>query len=66
MLNFKFANVHEADAQEHITKRLILSTIAWFCDPIGLLSPGITPLKHLFQKICLLKINWDTQLPNEM
>ena len=66
MLNFKFPNVNEADAQEHITKHLILSTIARFCDPIGLLSLGSTPLKHLFQKICLLTINWDTQLPNEI
>ena len=65
-LNFDFANVIEAAAQEHITKRLILSTIARFYDPLGLLSPAILPLKHLFQKICMLKINWDTQLPNEI
>ena len=51
---------------QHTMKHLILSTIARFYDPLGLLSPAIIPLKYLFQKICMLKINWDTQLPNEI
>ena len=51
---------------ERVTKRLILSTIARFYDPLGLLSPVIVPLKQIFQEICKLKTNWDVQLPKDV
>ena len=53
-----------ADAQlEHVTKRSVLSTIARFYDPLGLLSPITVPLKQIYQVVCKMKVNWDAQLP---
>ena len=56
-----------ADAQlEHTTKRSVLSTIAWFYDPLGLLSPITVPLKQIYHVVCKMKVNWDAQLPQEI
>lgn len=49
-----------------ITKRVILSTISQIFDPLGLLSATIMTVKILLQKLWLLKIGWDTQLPEEV
>ena len=65
-LQLEFTSVVDTAAQDLITKRLILSVIARVYDPLGLLSPAIIPLKHIFQQVCLLKVNWDTQLPKEI
>ena len=64
-LKFDLASFHETAAQEKITKRLILSSIARIYDPLGLLSPLLVPLKRLFQDVCRLKVNWDACLPDE-
>ena len=40
-LKFEFSSVVDTTAQYLITKRLILSVIAWVYDPLGLLSPAI-------------------------
>ena len=44
----------------------MLSSIAQFYDPLGLLSPVVVPFKRLFQEICNLKVNWDAPLSREM
>ena len=66
-MKLSFSNFSTSAKQEHITKRIILSTTAQFFDPLGLLSPVILPLKHIFQELCKLKINWDdNSLPEEL
>ena len=58
--------INGTDAEEPVTKRIILSSIARFYDPLGLLSPVTVPFKRLFQEICKLKANWDAQLSKEI
>ena len=62
---FDLTNVFNSTARELITKRHILSSIARIYDPLGLLCPAMLPLKQLFQDVCKLKVNWDSQLPEE-
>ena len=64
-LIFDLSTFTSAAAQQPPTKRLILSTIARFFDPIGLLSPIVLQLKILFQDTCKQKINWDSPLSEE-
>ncbi|CAB4033453.1 Hypothetical predicted protein [Paramuricea clavata] len=53
-------------AEESVTKRIVLSSIAKVYDPLGLLSPITTVLKILFQAICKDKnITWDDVLEDE-
>ena len=47
------------------TKRLVLSAIASIFDPLGLISPVITPCKLFMQKLWSLKLDWDQQLPTD-
>ena len=65
-LKIELSSVVDTAAQDLITKHLILSIIARVYDPLGLLSPAIIPLKHICQQVCLLKVNWATQLPKEI
>ncbi|GFR14076.1 uncharacterized protein TNCT_623891, partial [Trichonephila clavata] len=48
-----------------ITKRTILSFISKLYDPLGLLQPIIIKAKMMIQKIWLLKIDWDQNLPRQ-
>ena len=61
-----FASFNEGAVKEKITKRVVISTIARFYDPLALLVPIIVPLKQLFQQICKIKISWDDRLPVEI
>ena len=61
-----FASFNEVATKEMITKRVVISTIARFYDPHGLLAPVIVPLKQSFQEICKIKISWDDKLPVEI
>ncbi|XP_047543174.1 uncharacterized protein LOC125075505 [Vanessa atalanta] len=49
-----------------ITKRGILSIISQIFDPLGLLSATIISVKIILQKLWLLKIDWDTELPHDV
>ena len=45
------------------TKHEFLKVLSSVYDLLGVVSPTITILKMLFQKICMMKINWDDVLP---
>ena len=34
--------------------------------PLGLISPSIVQMKMILQDVCLLKLDWDSPLPNEL
>eukprot|EP00794_Sanderia_malayensis_P016989 gene16989-18701_t len=48
------------------TKRTVLKSIASVFDPLGLITPMITPIKVLFQEICTTKVGWDERLPDQL
>nr|XP_043068771.1 uncharacterized protein LOC122321876 [Drosophila bipectinata] len=45
------------------TKRQILSDVARIFDPLGLLSPIVVQFKIMFQRLWLLDLDWDSELP---
>lgn len=49
-----------------MTKRGMLSLIARIFDPLGFLAPVIFYAKHLMQRVWILGISWDEQLPTEL
>ncbi|XP_074106315.1 uncharacterized protein LOC141532055 [Cotesia typhae] len=48
------------------TKRSILSEIAQIFDPLGFLSPLIIQAKMFMQELWLVKLSWDTPLPDNL
>ena len=64
-LVFTFKNLTSYLAEEIITKRIILSSIARIFDSLGLLSPVFVAFKILFQEICKKEVDWDTPLGGE-
>ena len=62
-LKFDLTKVVEEVNFDHVTKRTILSTTAKLCDPLGIISPIILPLKLLFQEVCkLTDVEWESEL----
>ncbi|XP_070139201.1 uncharacterized protein [Drosophila bipectinata] len=45
------------------TRRIVLSSVAWFNDPLGLVGPVIAKAKIFLQKLCREKLSWDESLP---
>eukprot|EP00794_Sanderia_malayensis_P004439 gene4439-5032_t len=64
-LIFDLSIFKESQKEQTVTKRLVLSTLSRFYDPLGLSSPVILSLKQLFQEVCKLKISWDAPLPKD-
>ena len=54
--------IYEAGIELPTTKRNVLKIIASINYPIGIISPVVVLLKILFQKILLLKCEWDSDL----
>ena len=46
-----------------LAKQEFLKVLSSVYDPLSVVCPTILVLKMLFQKICLMKINWDDVLP---
>jgi hypothetical protein len=59
-LNLKITN----NVPSKLTKRIILSDIAKFYDPLGWLSPVVIVAKVFIQKLWLLGIGWDDEVPS--
>ncbi|XP_054709241.1 uncharacterized protein LOC129218946 [Uloborus diversus] len=57
-VNFKF--------EGNITKRTFLSQSAKLFDPLGFLSPCTISIKIFYQQLWLLKLDWDSPLPQEL
>nr|XP_037875903.1 uncharacterized protein LOC119630464 [Bombyx mori] len=51
---------------KQLTKRLLLSEISKFYDPLGWLSPVTITAKLLFQKVWTLNIDWDDEIPQNI
>ena len=49
-----------------ITKRVILKFVASIFDPIGVLSPAVICVKVHFQKLYILKMDWDLFFREEL
>lgn len=50
---------------EHITKRVILSSVSSLFDPLGLITPVLIPGRILFQDAVREKLEWDDQVNSE-
>ena len=49
-----------------LQKRIILKFVASIFDPLGIVAPAVVKIKLLFQKLCLLKIDWDLTLREDL
>ena len=65
-LVFSFENLIESFNKIIPTKRNILSLIAIFYDPIGLIQPIIIKLKLLFQGVCVTHVDWDIEISEQL
>ena len=63
---FGVTKVSSNESGAVITKHSILSMIAKLFDPRGLVSPIIVSAKVLLQDLCMMKLGWDDELPEEM
>ncbi|KAF4514163.1 UNVERIFIED_CONTAM: hypothetical protein B566_EDAN019286 [Ephemera danica] len=48
-----------------VTKRGVLSVVASFFDPLGIVSPILLPGRNFLQRLCRLGLGWDSQIPEE-
>lgn len=55
----------KSDESKLNTKRTILSFIGRIFDPLGLINPVVVSAKIFMQQLWALKIDWDTNLPDE-
>ena len=55
-----------SDITIKVTRRNILSVIAGFFDPIGLIQPILIQMKIIFQEVCLLRQEWDAEIPSHL
>lgn len=49
-----------------LTRRGILSTIAFIYDPLGLISPVVLKGRQLLQEMCRDKLGWDNSVPDRL
>lgn len=48
------------------TKRELLRNLATIYDPLGLVSPLTLKGKFIFRDVCISKVAWDAQLPEQV
>ena len=54
-----------AKVNERATRRNILSVMSSVYDPIGFASPFLLQAKKILQGLCRLKIDWDSDIPDD-
>jgi len=59
-LHFNFSQL---PTNQRPTKRVALSTITKFYDPLGLITPTVTKSKTFLQSLWSAKVDWDDALP---
>ena len=65
-LIYSFEDLVESFKSVLLRKRSILSLIAKFYDPAGLIQPVIIKLKLLFQEVCLTNVDWDSKITGQL
>ncbi|XP_017474302.1 PREDICTED: uncharacterized protein LOC108364926 [Rhagoletis zephyria] len=60
---FMFSYTPYDPPSSKVSKRVILSKIATFFDPLGLLNPNIVTCKLLMHELWKLKLSWDESVP---
>lgn len=65
-LSVETACLNELLKRRRNTKRFILQTAGKIYDPLGLITPFTARLKFLLQKIWLMKLPWDAELPFDL
>ena len=65
-LIYSFEDLVESFKSVLLTKRSILSLIAKFYDPVGLIQPVTIKLKLLFQEFCLTNVDWDSKITGQL
>ena len=64
-LSFDFNEI-ASKFKENATKRQVIQAIASIYDPLGLINPVVVKFKIFFQKLCVIKLNWDEKLPEQL
>ncbi|XP_017483674.1 PREDICTED: uncharacterized protein LOC108372479, partial [Rhagoletis zephyria] len=60
---FFFSYTPSQKRLQKASKRMILSQIASFFDPLGLINPIIVPCKIMMQELWKLRLTWDESVP---
>ena len=63
---FDFVKIIHTMHLNEATKRVVLSVVASFFDPLGFLSPITSQGKVIFQLICKSKLKWDDLISSEI
>ena len=58
--------VSQAAVERHPIRRQVASIVGKVYDPLGMLSPLVTPLKVFLQDLSLTKMEWDDILPDSL
>ncbi|GFR09870.1 DUF1758 domain-containing protein [Trichonephila clavata] len=61
-----FQSTFKYNDQDNITKRSFLSQSARLFDPLGFLTPCTVYIKIFYQQLWLLKLDWDSPLPDAL
>lgn len=59
-------NIGSNAKESRVTKRIILSNVGKFFDPLGLVSPAVILAKILMQKLWLERLSWDESVPHSI
>lgn len=63
---FDLQNIVYSAQATAMTKRKVLKLSASIYDPLGYLCPITARLKTIFQMLCMDKLDWDEQIPNNI
>lgn len=64
--DYFYFKVEDFPTERKVTKRNIISSLAKVFDPVGLLCGIILTYRKFYQTVCLLKLDWDDEVPEEI